>query len=86
MQTFVYEISDRPGMRLCVGQQPGEVRPTLYFVQDLPPEDVLKTGNAVRRVTLASFHGEKQAQATVNYLDTLIGQIQRVIDHLGGGE
>lgn len=82
----MYEISDRPGMRLCVGQQPGEARPTLYFAQDLPPDEVLKTGNAVRRITVASFHGEKHAMATVNYLDSLIGQIQRVIDHLAGDE
>jgi hypothetical protein len=86
VDTYVYEITDRPGMRIAIGQQPGEKRPTLYLIQDLPPEDVLKTGHGVRRITLASFHGEKQAQAAANYFDTLIGMVQRVIDHLTKGD
>ena len=66
-----YEIEDRPGARLCVGVQPGQVRPTLWVEQ------------GADRATLASFHGAKHALAAVHFLDAMVGQINRAIeDHL----
>lgn len=78
METHAYEITDRPGALLCVGVPPGRVRPALWLTTS-------QTGSTVH-VILAQFHGEKQALVAVNFLDSLIGQIQRVIDHLAAGD
>lgn len=65
-----YEIPDRPGARLVIGRQPGKQRPEMWL------------DTADGRAVLASFHGEKQMQVTVNFLDTMIDVINRVIAHL----
>lgn len=78
MLTRAYAIEDRPGAMLFIGVQPGQVRPTLWYYQKGPGyEDT---------ITLASFHGEKQAIVAANFLDAMTGQIQRVIDHLAKGD
>lgn len=76
METRAYEITDRPGARLYVGVPKGRNRPALWIKT---PE----LGEATF-VILAQFHGEKEALVTANFLDALIGQVQRVIDHLAG--
>lgn len=77
MQTRAYQITDRPGVTLCVGVPSGRQRPALYII--LP-----ETGRAQH--ILAQFHGEVEAKVASNFLDATIGQIQRVIDHLASGE
>lgn len=77
MLTHVYEITDRPGARLYIGVPAGRVRPAMWMTTS-------GTGDA--KIILAQFHGEREAQVATNYLDTLIGQVQRVIDHLAKGD
>jgi hypothetical protein len=76
MLTRAYEITDRPGARLYVGIPQGRHRPALWIKTPELGESTF--------VILAQFHGEKEALVTANFLDTLIGQVQRVIDHLAG--
>jgi hypothetical protein len=76
MLTRAYEITDRPGARLYVGIPHGRHRPALWIKTPELGENTF--------VILAQFHGEKEAVVAANFLDTLIGQIQRVIDHLAG--
>lgn len=66
-----YEIEDLPGARLCVGYPHGRNRPALWIVSKAD-------GGAVM---LAQFHGEREAQIAINFLDETIGQINRVIQH-----
>lgn len=78
MNTHVYEIEDRPGAQLCVGLLPGRTRPALW---------ITSIANADGEVAvLASFHGEKHAQATVNFLDAAFNAIQRAIDFHNKGD
>lgn len=63
-----YEIADRPGALLCIGRPEGRTRPALWIKS---PEGT---------VILAQFHGEKEAQVAVNFLDESVGQIARVIN------
>lgn len=62
-----YEIDGRPGARLCIGRQPGRVRPSLWV------ELEGRTG------TLAQFHGESEALTMITFLDAMTNQINRVI-------
>jgi hypothetical protein len=64
-----WEISDRPGARLCVGYLPGRSRPALWI------ED-----RSAGRAILAHFNGPKHVQAAVNFLDAMADQINRVIE------
>ena len=77
MLTHAYEISDRPGATLFVGYMKGRERPAMWMT-------MYETGDKV--AVLAQFHGDREALAAANFLDTLVGQIQRVIDHLAAGE
>jgi hypothetical protein len=71
LATFGYEISDRPGARLFVGKAPGLKRPAIWM--EMPPEPP---------VLLGFFQSPKHALLTVNFLDTMVDQINRVIQHL----
>lgn len=53
---------------LCIGKPDGRTRPALWIRS---PE-----GNVI----LAQFHGEREAQIAVNFLDQSVEQITRVID------
>jgi hypothetical protein len=66
-----YESDLTTGVRLMIGVLPGRTRPTLAIQQggDEP-------------VILASFHGEKHAQAAINVLDAFVDDINRVLKHL----
>jgi hypothetical protein len=75
MLTRAYQISDRPGATLYVGYMKGRVRPSMWMTME-PHGD--------HPAVLASFHGDREAVAAANFLDTLVGQLQRVIDHLAG--
>lgn len=66
-----YGISDMPGAHLCVGIPRGRSRPALWISS---PAD----GGSV---ILAQFHGEREAQIAINFLDTSADQINRVIQH-----
>jgi hypothetical protein len=80
-----YEITDRPGVRLYVGVRPGTTRPTVW-IEQVVTDPV--TGNpatgSTDAVVLASFHGEKQARVLTNFLDAMVGQINRAIEHFHG--
>lgn len=67
-----WEISDRPGVRLCIGRMPGRARPCLWLTS-------IADANGQPAI-LAQFHGEKHMQAAVNFLDTLCDSVQRAID------
>lgn len=77
MLTRAYQITDRPGATLYVGVPSGRQRPALYMTTH-------DTGKA--QIILAQFHGEKEATVAANFLDAMVGQIQRVIDHLASGD
>lgn len=66
---YAYQITDRPGATLYLGYPPGRKRPALWIIA---PEG---------SVILAQFHGEKEAQVTANFLDEMVNQINRVIQH-----
>lgn len=68
-----YEITDRPGVRLCVGVPPGRTRPAMWLESP---------GTSNKPVILAQFHGENHACAAINFLDSTIDQINRVIKFL----
>lgn len=78
MATRAYQISDRPGATLCIGVPAGRNRPAMWIT-------TAQTG-PLTHVILSQFHGEKEALAAANFLDSLIGQIQRVIDHIAGDD
>lgn len=69
MAVHAWEITDRPGARLCIGRPPGRSRPALWLM------------SSEGDVMLAQFHGEKEAQVAINFLDQTIDQINRVITH-----
>lgn len=73
MDIHAYAISDRPGALLCVGVPQDRTRPALWIQEG--DEDP---------VVLAQFHGEKHAQVAINYLDTMVGAINRAIAHHTG--
>jgi hypothetical protein len=71
LKTFAYEISDRPGFRLFIGVPEGQTRPALWCEMQ---------GHAP--AILARFYGPSHAQITVNFLDTMIDQINRITTYL----
>jgi hypothetical protein len=77
MMTRAYQVTDRPGATLFIGIPSGRNRPALWMTYH-------KTGEA--QVILAQFHGEAEATVVANFLDAMVGQIQRVIDFLADGD
>lgn len=67
---YVYEIEDRPGVRLCLGVPPGQVRPALWIVQEGTPA-----------LILGRFNGPREMLIAVNFMTTLVETINRVITH-----
>lgn len=70
LDTHVYSIADRPGAALVIGIPQGEHRPAIWLAVDGKPG-----------VILGRFYGDNHAQACVNFLDTQIEAINRVIQY-----
>lgn len=70
----VWTISDRPGAALFIGVRPGRQRPEMWIAQT-------NAEGQAEVAVLASFHGDKQMQATINFLDAMGEQITRAVIH-----
>lgn len=66
----VWQIGMQEYPRLSIGIPDNKVRPIMWIT--LAPE---------QNIILASFHGDEQANAAIHFLNSMLDQINHVIEH-----
>jgi hypothetical protein len=71
LTVHVYQIGEQRYPQLAIGVPDGRTRPAMWMI--LAPN---------QNVILSQFHGDQEARAAIYFMDSMVEQINAVIDHL----